>query len=80
MSRAKETIPAMLPQKKWLSKNEAMAYLDMSVNEFQKIIIGRNLSIASLTRGKKLWFKVAELDRLFENNLIKKPVGEMTGL
>ena len=37
-SRAKQTIPGMLPVKKWLTIMEACSYMDMSINHLSERI------------------------------------------
>ena len=73
MARAKQHIPGMMPPKKWISKKEAMCYLDLSINEFTKLVSEKGLTVSSITeRGSKTYYKVSELDRLFENSIIQK--------
>jgi hypothetical protein len=73
MSRSKKTIAGFLPQKKWLSKAEAMAYMDLSVNEFTELVVRENLTVSKAKEsGVKTYYKVSELDRVFENNVMIK--------
>ena len=74
MSRRKTPIPGMMPTKEWLSKGEAMSYLDLNEKDFDRLAIKNSLTASSLTGGKKLWFKVSELDSLFEKHIIVKQV------
>ena len=62
--------PEMMPVKKWLSLQESLAYMDMSRDFFLK-------STAKLTKSKigGVWYyKVEELDRLFEDNITMQQV------
>lgn len=66
--RSKKRIPDMLPEKKWLSLDEACAYMDMGKTLFASFAIEKMLSISSI--GKKKYYRVAELDKAIENNII----------
>lgn len=73
MSRSKKQVPQMLPVKKWLSKTEALAYLDLSVNVFQELVAAHGLTVSSLTpKGSKTYYKVSELDSLFDKSILQK--------
>lgn len=67
-TRAKKSIPAMLPIKKWLSKAEAMSYLDMSVNKFNDLITKEGLTVAEI--GNKTYYRVEQLDEIFLRKII----------
>jgi len=60
----KKRIAEMYPVKKYLSISEACSYMDMSPETFK----GLNLSVAAIN-GKN-YYRVAELDALFENSII----------
>lgn len=66
--RVKKTIASMLPVKKWLSLDEAMAYTSLSINNFDAIARIEKLTVSGI--GSKRYYSVAELDNLFENNKI----------
>lgn len=66
--RTKKVIPAMLPTKKWLSREEAMAYTSLSINNFDEIVRKNKLTVSGL--GSKRYYSVAQLDNLFETNKI----------
>lgn len=66
--RTKKVIPAMLPTKKWLSREEAMAYTSLSINNFDAIVRIEKLTVSAI--GSKRYYSVAQLDNLFENNKI----------
>lgn len=57
-----------MPVKKWLSVDEACAYMNMSKNHLNALAKkeGFNLSVI----GSKRYFKVSELDNLLEQNQI----------
>ena len=66
--RTKKKIPGILPVKKWLSKQEACAYMDMSINTFQAIAIQNRLSIAVI--GSKKYYRLSEMEKLIEENIL----------
>lgn len=66
MARRKTTIPSMMPVKEWLDKGEAMAYLTLNEKDFKELVLTNGLSQSSLTRGRKVWYKVSELKNLFD--------------
>ncbi len=57
--------PGLLPTKKWLTLQEAAAYLDMSDRHF-KTLHGLTVSII----GNKRYYRVAELEQLIEKNIL----------
>ena len=70
--RIKTRIKEMMPVKKRLSLNEACSYMDMSVNHFQNLAKENGLTLSVL--GAKKYYMVAELENLFEENIIIKKV------
>lgn len=70
MGLQKKTIPAMLPQKVWLSRAEAMAYLDMGVDLFTTVAIEKKLSVREL--GKKTYYNVNQINRVLEEAVLIK--------
>lgn len=66
---AKKVITGVLPVKKWLDLQEAMAYTNTSVNTFLKDV-APFVTIAAL--GKKKVYKVAQIDALIESNILIK--------
>lgn len=69
-ARTKKAIPAMIPVKKWLSLNEAAAYLDMSTDHFNDLSIIKGLTISAV--GRKKYYKVSELEKMIEESVIIK--------
>lgn len=55
----------MMPIKEWLTKDEAMAYLNLNEKDFNELVLTNGLSQSSLTGGRKVWYKVSELKGLF---------------
>lgn len=74
MSRRKTTIPAMMPIKEWLTKDEAMAYLNLNEKDFNELVLTNGLSQSSLTGGRKVWYKVSELKSLFNKYTFIKAI------
>lgn len=66
--RTKKTIPAMLPEKKWLSRDEAMAFTSLSINNFDEVVRKNKLTVSAI--GSKRYYRVSQLNELFENNII----------
>jgi len=66
--RTKKSIPAMLPTKSWLSRDEAMAFTSLSINNFDEVVRKNNLTVSAI--GAKRYYKVSQLNELFENNII----------
>lgn len=71
-SRAKQQVPEMLPQKKWLSKREAIAYMDMGHNQFEDLIKEGELSISYPFGATKQYFNVDEINKLFSRKVLYK--------
>lgn len=67
MDRKKKVIKEMMPVKKWLSHAEAIAYVDMSSTSFLSVTLGK-LTVS--TPGKTKYYRVAQLDKLFEDAII----------
>ena len=71
--KVKQTMPGMLPVKKWLTIQEACSYMDMSINHLSKILDENSFTISVI--GKKKYYKVTELDKLIEANIIIRQIG-----
>ena len=63
-----KTIPAMLPVKKWLTQNEAAAYMSVGATKLKNLIIEYDLTISRV--GRTAYFKVNELDAIFKKSTI----------
>lgn len=64
---AKKVMSEMMPVKKWLDLQEAMAYTNTSVNTFLKDV-APFVTIAAI--GKKKVYRLAQIDGLIENNIL----------
>ena len=67
-SRAKHTMSAMLPVKKWLTIQEACSYMDMSINHLSDLIAENNFTVSVI--GKKRYYLISELQKFIESNII----------
>ena len=55
-------------QKKWLSMQEAMAYLGCSERVLREL--KNNAEVKFAKRGRMIWYELQSLDRFFERNRI----------
>lgn len=70
MSRAKKNMPAMLPQKVWLTKEEAMSYTGYSYNDFLQLVAAHNVAVSKPTPGKT-FYNVNDINKkIFEAHRI----------
>ena len=60
----------MMPIKKWLSTDEACAYMNQCRNKFITLSIAHRLTVTTV--GITKYFKVSELDAIFEQNISVK--------
>ena len=67
--RGKKAIQEMYPTKKWIDLEEAAAYVNVSKSTF-KLNIEEHITTSIV--GKKKMYKVADIDRLIEENIIIK--------
>ncbi len=77
--RIKKRVAEMYPVKKWLSLDEACAFMDMSANPFQDMVRDYGLTVSTLPpfggskRSNKKYYLVSELENIInENILIRK--------
>jgi hypothetical protein len=77
--RTKPRIAEMLPVKNRLSLREACAYMDLSQNNFERLVAENGLSIYGLPvrnggkRSNAKYYLVSELDEIIlDNPIIKK--------
>lgn len=68
----KKRIPEMMPIKKWLSTDEACAYMNLSHSKFITLSLTQHLTVTTI--GITKYFKVSELDQIFENNISIKQI------
>ena len=68
----KKRIPEMIPVKKWLSLDEACSYMNIGHTKFNEISIKHRLTTSAL--GPTRYYKVVELDQIFEDSIIVKRV------
>lgn len=71
-NRKKKVMPAMMPIKQWLSLNEAVAYMDISLNKLQDLISKNGLTVSTINAKK--YYRVSELLGLIEENIIIRKI------
>lgn len=65
----KRTVGKVEPiQKMWLSKNEAMAYLDCSADYLQDLRNSAQISFSQV--GKMIWYDLKSINRFLEKNRV----------
>ncbi|MDB5280690.1 MAG: hypothetical protein JWR61_5645 [Ferruginibacter sp.] len=70
--RIKKVIPEMYPIKAWLSTDEACSFMNMSINIFLSMALDNNLTVSQV--GGKKFYKVKELNAVFEDHIIIRQV------
>lgn len=63
----KKRIPELLPKKRWLSLDEACAWMDMSKNIFLAWSKANDLDMRQI--GAKRYYRVSQLDLLIEKSI-----------
>lgn len=61
---------AMLPTKQWITFQEACEFTDMWRGVFDRFAIDHQLTISAI--GKKRYYKVSEIEKAIEKNIIHK--------
>lgn len=72
MFKGKVKFKKGLMQKRWITMQEAMDYLDMSRSVFLKATLGK-LTISQI--GGKKYYKMEEINQFIEDNTFVKRVG-----
>lgn len=78
--RIKKRFAEMYPVKKWLSLDEACAFMDMSINPFQDLVRELGLTVSTLPpfggskRSNKKYYLVKELEQLIDQNILIRKI------
>ncbi|MBT9871963.1 DNA-binding protein [Bacteroides salyersiae] len=68
MGRTRITVKVEPAPKRWLSKQEAMAYLGVGEDFIDRL---RNEALVSFSQfGRKIWYDLASLDRFILKNKV----------